>query len=358
MKGEIMDKDQDESSNEGADVFLDSILDALSEHIAILDENGEIIKVNQAWCGFTDSEGLDWDDYGIGRNYIETAQQAEGLYSEEGPKAAEGLKSLLNKETDQFTIEYPCHSDKKERWFYMDATRFEYSGATYIVVSHKNITERKVSEQEELFLLTLLRHDLKNKTQIVRGYLQLLLDSDLSEEDREMVEKTLKASMEGQELLDKVGKLKDIDRVEELGSESIKSHVKKVIEGIGDRIDESDLEVEMHDLDKTVIAGSLLEELFSNIIENSLEHSEGDMIRISTEESEDKITTVIEDDGKGVSEESKNKLFERGFRGGTSSGLGIGLYLVKKIVEKYDGEIEVKDSELGGARFDIILKKA
>ncbi|MGM0509583.1 MAG: ATP-binding protein [Thermoplasmatota archaeon] len=339
-------------------IFLDSILDSLSEHIAILDGQGVIVKVNKSWRDFADSEGLKWDDYCLGRNYIQVSREAEGLYSEEGSKVADGLERLLEGDINEYSIEYPCHSDKSKRWFLMDANRFVYKDSTYIVVSHKNITERRVSEDEKIFLLTLLRHDLKNKTQIVRGYLQLLLDTDLSDENKDMIEKTLKASIEGQELLDKVGKLKDIGRQRDRGEENIKTHVMKVIDKVGGRLDENGFTLETENLDRTVKAGPLLEELFTNLIMNSMEHSSGSTVWVSTEEEEDKIKTIIEDDGTGIPEETKSKLFEKGFRGGNSSGLGIGLYLVKKIVEKYDGDIDVKDSDHGGARFEITLEKA
>jgi len=65
----------------------------------------------------------------------------------------------------------------------------------------------------------------------------------------------------------------------------------------------------------------------------------------------------VEDNGKGIPDEKKDKIFERGFKDEETGGTGLGLYLAKQITENYDGNIEVKDSELGGARFDIYLQK-
>ena len=50
-------------------------------------------------------------------------------------------------------------------------------------------------------------------------------------------------------------------------------------------------------------------------------------------------------------------MFNRGSKGVKSLGLGIDLSLVKSIAEKYNGEVLAKDSELGGARFDVVLNK-
>ncbi|MFW6142563.1 MAG: sensor histidine kinase, partial [Candidatus Saliniplasma sp.] len=66
---------------------------------------------------------------------------------------------------------------------------------------------------------------------------------------------------------------------------------------------------------------------------------------------------TVEDDGKGIADDIKEKIFERGFKKGENAGSGLGMYLVKEIVESYGGSIDVKDSELGGARFDVILKR-
>lgn len=66
---------------------------------------------------------------------------------------------------------------------------------------------------------------------------------------------------------------------------------------------------------------------------------------------------TVEDDGTGISDEVKEKIFERGFKMKESAGTGLGLYMAKEIAETYGGSIEVKSSELGGARFDVKLRK-
>ncbi len=101
-----------------------------------------------------------------------------------------------------------------------------------------------------------------------------------------------------------------------------------------------------------------LEELFSNLIENSTRNSECDRIQIMTGDEGGKCVISVVDDGKGIPDERKEKILDRGFKEGDESGFGLGLYLVKRIVESYGGKIEVKDSESGGARFDVRLKKA
>ncbi|MFW6196984.1 MAG: ATP-binding protein [Thermoplasmatota archaeon] len=100
-----------------------------------------------------------------------------------------------------------------------------------------------------------------------------------------------------------------------------------------------------------------MDELVSNLIENSIKHSGCNRIRIEVTPREDEYIVTVKDDGKGIPDEAKEKIFERGFKEGENAGSGLGMYLVKEIVESYGGSVEVKDSELGGARFDVHLQR-
>lgn len=106
------------------------------------------------------------------------------------------------------------------------------------------------------------------------------------------------------------------------------------------------------------MSGSLLKELFSNLLRNSFQHSGCDKISITARENEDEITVLFEDDGKGIPDDLKEDVFKKGFKSGPGGGSGLGLNIAKTIAEAYGNGIEAKDSKLGGARFDIQLLKA
>jgi signal transduction histidine kinase len=107
-----------------------------------------------------------------------------------------------------------------------------------------------------------------------------------------------------------------------------------------------------------VAGGSLLTELFANLIENALVHSSGDRVRITAAESQDDVTVTVEDDGKGIPDAEKERILEKGYKGAESTGSGLGMHLAARIAETYNGEFDVGDSELGGARFDVTLPSA
>lgn len=116
---------------------LQSVIDALPEHIAVLNPEGEIVMVNAAWKRFAQANGdAGMRGTGVGANYLE-ACNADAC--DTGQYAAQGIRKVLDGTLPTFTLEYPCHSDTEERWFVMNVSR---SLSTYFgaVISHVNVT--------------------------------------------------------------------------------------------------------------------------------------------------------------------------------------------------------------------------
>ncbi len=226
------------------------------------------------------------------------------------------------------------------------------------VVIARDITERKKAQEREQLLNSLLRHDVLNKTQVIQGYLQLLGDEELSEKTREYIEKAMKANKESVNLIQKIRLLLTAQKEEQQAVE-IESTIHEAVEEVEALIEDKDMDLflECPSMECEVKGGSLLKEVFSNLMENSVNHSEGSKIKISGEVKDDEVVCTVEDDGKGIPDDKKETIFEKGYTTDEERGTGLGLFLVNMLLESYDGEIEVKDSELGGARFDVKLEK-
>jgi DNA-binding CsgD family transcriptional regulator len=123
------------------------ILDALSAHIAILDENGFILKTNQAWQVFAGDNRMPGPADASPLNYLSVCDLAKGDNSEEAKIVAEGIRSVIKGATNEFLLDYPCHSPTEKRWFYMRVTRIPGTGPMRAVVSHENITALKLAEE-------------------------------------------------------------------------------------------------------------------------------------------------------------------------------------------------------------------
>lgn len=220
--------------------------------------------------------------------------------------------------------------------------------------------ELTTSWEREEFLHSLLRHDLRNKNQLVQGYFELLEDYDLREEAEMYIGKAQKAINEGMEIIEKVRLLKKAEE-EEIKEVDITSVIDQQLDHWKDEAEEEGIDIKNLSPDNVcrVKGGSLLVRVLTNIVENSIQHSQGNKIVIDiNKDKDDEVICSIKDDGTGISDEEKKQVFKKGYTTDQEKGTGLGMYLVKTIIEIYGGSIKAKDSELGGARFDLHLQKA
>ena len=127
--------------------FLQATIDALPAHLAVLDETGHIIAINQAWRQFSDHNEGTAAACGVGANYVKVSEDASGRCSEEGSEVGQGIQAVLNGESQAFCLEYPCHSPTEERWFNVCATPFTIEGVVHVLVAHEDITSRAQAEK-------------------------------------------------------------------------------------------------------------------------------------------------------------------------------------------------------------------
>jgi PAS domain S-box-containing protein len=127
--------------------FLQSTLDALTSHVAVLDEDGTIVAVNRAWERFAEENGGTALSCGVGANYLAVCGEAYGMRAQEAPSVIAGIRAVMAGQRPEFSLEYPCHSPTQQRWFILRVTCFDAEGTLRAVITHENITERKQAEQ-------------------------------------------------------------------------------------------------------------------------------------------------------------------------------------------------------------------
>lgn len=128
--------------------FSQATIDALSAHLCVLDENGVIISINQAWRAFAEANPPTPADHFLRINYLSVCDNAHGKDSEEAAAVAQGIRAVMDGSLERFQSEYPCHAPQEERWFIVQVTRFYQNGVVRIAVAHENITGRKQAEDK------------------------------------------------------------------------------------------------------------------------------------------------------------------------------------------------------------------
>ncbi|MBT8357754.1 MAG: GAF domain-containing protein, partial [Deltaproteobacteria bacterium] len=130
------------------DLFSIGVLNSLSAHIAVLDIDGNIIAVNDAWKKFAEQNDRDGGSVGIGSNYFNVCMQAiNDEDDQDALHALKGIQKVISSEIGEFEYEYACHSPDEKRWFLMRVTQMRFMGDK-AVVSHINITDKKIAEMD------------------------------------------------------------------------------------------------------------------------------------------------------------------------------------------------------------------
>jgi DNA-binding CsgD family transcriptional regulator len=130
-----------------SDELARTVLNALSAHIAILDENGVILETNRAWRNFSTQSGVPKDFEYRGINYLSTCDATTGSDADIAQDVADGIRAVIKGELKEFLLDYPCHSKDSKHWYYLRAIRMSAKEPIRVVVSHEEITDLKLSEE-------------------------------------------------------------------------------------------------------------------------------------------------------------------------------------------------------------------
>jgi hypothetical protein len=118
----------------------------MQSHIAVIDEFGVIMLVNDAWRRFATDNGDEGDETtGTGINYLEVTRRSAALGDVTAERALRGIETVLSGERDQFELRYPCHSPTEERWYLMRVSALRRQSPRNLVISHIDITNEHLA---------------------------------------------------------------------------------------------------------------------------------------------------------------------------------------------------------------------
>ncbi|HSG93495.1 MAG TPA: diguanylate cyclase, partial [Methylotenera sp.] len=124
------------------------ILNTIPANITLLDGEGNLITVNDAWREFAKANDNTDVVFGIGKNYLKMCEATSGDDAQGALIVAAGIRSVLLGQKSSFTMEYPCHSPSKQRWFRLMVSPLKAGAHSGAVVMHLDITDRKLADNE------------------------------------------------------------------------------------------------------------------------------------------------------------------------------------------------------------------
>jgi diguanylate cyclase (GGDEF)-like protein len=126
---------------------LSAVLDSLDTHIAVIDSQGAIQYVNEAWKMFARNNGIDDEINWLSCNYVSACVNAASNGDSSAAEVVDGLYGVIENRLSVFNYEYPCHSETEQRWYVLRVVPLK-NYADRFVVSHHNITSNKLTEKQ------------------------------------------------------------------------------------------------------------------------------------------------------------------------------------------------------------------
>lgn len=306
---------------------LEKILYELPAGVAILDEHMRLILVNKR---ITDKSGVT----------TEITDPLQTVHPEDREKAIDLIKKVREERYNEVPYPVLLRVVKKDgyQWNEIRWKVIEDNGKIFYVLVFTDVTERVILQKriEDLleyvrFLINIMGHDIMNILATIHSY------AEIAEENQSFrfIEKIKEAVLKGRDLIVKIRELESSTR------ENTKVFsLRKVIE---ESAKSYEIEVSIRG-DALVYANEGIYNVFDNLISNSLKHGRAKRIDVEIQTS-DRTYVIFKDDGIGIPEELSEKIFEKGFS--TSGGTGMGLFIVKKLLESYGGDIKLEKSEKG-----------
>jgi signal transduction histidine kinase len=360
-----------------------AVLASLSTEIAILDREGIIIRVNQAWRDLGRDAGVaEWRDAFIGENYLDECRRAELDGCEEVADIRRGIEQVLERRAEAFSCEYYC-SSPTSRWYEMRIDRLEHEDGGAIV-AHLDITERRLAERKSDEqrrqvahmgrvamigeLAATVSHELRQPLAAIRANAEsgvLLLGrtpADIQEAMqifRDIVDEDVRAA----EIIDRtrmllkneVPKTAEVD-VNDVCRQAVQMLARNAIHR------QADLTLSLDAHASSVVGDPVqLQQVVLNLVLNALEAMSGSLeprsVTVGTRENDEEVEISVHDTGPGLPPDVQRHLFES-FYSTKAQGLGMGLVIVRSIVERHHGRVSATNGDGGGAVFRVVLPKS
>lgn len=222
--------------------------------------------------------------------------------------------------------------------------------------------DRLKRQRDDLRLLNqVMRHDIRNDLQLVGAYAELL-DDHVDEEGERYLEIIKENTESAVELTTTVRDLAEVLLRDDVDPERVPIDrvLSQQVDGVRSGYSEAVFTVDGSFPDVDVLADGMLGSVFRNLLRNAVQHNDKTppTVEVSAAVEGETVVVRVADNGPGVPPNQRDEIFGKGEKGLDSPGAGIGLYLVRSLVEIYDGDVWVEDNDPEGAVFVVELPLA
>jgi len=328
--------------------LLQLVIDTSGDIIFVKDKEGRYVLVNKRLADVYHTTA----DNMIGKNDWELID--ENILTEEKAKRySEADDYVIQSQKEYFIEESPLIADDGTKiWIQTRKKPITIDGdSNYVLGIVQNITELKEKTislkkyQDHLKLINrILRHDLTNHF--------IMLDTLVKNSDASNIDDIRERTQSGLDLLLRMREMeKFLSDHPEVESHDIRKVIKKSFEGF------PNIEYSISG-DVKVFANQAIYSVFENLIRNALVHGEATKIDVVIETLNKTVQIRFADNGRGIPDEIKGKIFEEKFKYGSTGHTGLGLFIVEKAIKSFGGYVYVENNEPKGTAFFVVLRKA
>jgi signal transduction histidine kinase len=239
-----------------------------------------------------------------------------------------------------------------------------------VVVTLRGTEARRRTERSHAELIATVAHELRSPLTSVKGFTATLLAKweRFTDDQKRLMLETVDADASRVTRL--IAELLDISRIDS-GRLELRRQPVDVAAAVERHIQAHTARGQAPDRFRVRVLGPLpdlwadpdkVDQVLSNLLENAVRHGEGtvtiEVAPTGPQDDEKGTAVTVSDEGPGIPEESMGRVFTRFWRGSTRGGTGLGLYIVKGIVEAHGGTITVGRGPAGGAEFRFTLPVA
>ena len=320
----------------------EQLVETMTDPVVMLDEESRVVDSNAAARALSGTSE-DWRGTQAAAFLAPFSDLVERL--DTGESLASEIEITVDGTDRHFDLDVSAiPSDRQEH-------------GTLIVL--REITERKARERQletqrnNLEVLnTMMRHDIRNSLQLVTASGETLEDY-VVEEGESYLEQAQSAADEAIEITRTARDVTEVLLKD--GSETKPVQIRPVlhdqIEDVRSMADTAEITVSGSLEPVEVLADDLLGSVFRNLLKNAIEHNDAQHpnVIISTTRCEETVRVSVADNGPGIPDELRESVFEEGTSGLDSDGTGLGLYLVRTLVDRYDGDVWIEDNDPRGS---------
>ncbi|MCA1061299.1 response regulator [Rossellomorea aquimaris] len=337
------------------------ILDNIQEGIQLIDKDGNNLLMNKKLSALIESE-IDV----LKQSCYQTWKQALIDRVEDKEKLDEYYESIVKQgKTGKHLLTYHLEDSKEVFQVYSESL---YRGEEQIgtIFVHRNITKEFEVDQMKSEFVSTVSHELRTPLSSVLGFTELMLTKELKPERTKKYLTTI--YQEAKRLTSLINDFLDVQRMES-GRQTFERKFEDVVPIMQHVIHTQKVNAPLHsfniarETDCTIVLGDRdkLSQAFTNLISNAIKYSpDGGTITVMFREGEECIIIDIRDEGLGIPQEAIPNLFTKFYRVDNSDqrrigGTGLGLTIVKEIIETHEGKITVSSQEGKGSVFTIRL---